>query len=197
MKTSKGSNTMTSTEKMITYALSTENKTRNELNLNTCYHWCAEYITSVIKSSLPVLACEVVSNSCTAMQSNMSKSEYWSEPQDSIKAGDIIFYNWEHNYDVNGNIDHVGIVLEVHSDHIVTMEGNTESDKYGCSDSHVLRKTRYFSNLNFNCKYPDYYMRYVDTTPVKDTTPTDTTINDMKQAITDLETALNKLKSLV
>ena len=146
---------------IITIATNCENKTRGELGLNKSGHWCAEFASYVINNSdINENAKTVTSISCTAMQSNMSKSEYWSEPEDDIKAGDIIFYNWNHDYDSTGNLDHVGIVVEVHDDYIITIEGNTVGN---CEPTApVKRKTRYRNQLNFNCKYPDYYMRYVD-----------------------------------
>lgn len=187
---------------IITLAIADKDKTRMEIGCTACFHWCAEFVSYIIKNSdINPNAKTVISNSCTQMQSKMKNSKWWSEPDDDIKAGDIIFYNWGHDYDASGNLDHVGIVTEVYTDKIVTIEGNTESDKYGSMESRVKEKTRPRSDLNFNCAYPDYYMRY---NPIDEIIQSDTThitptteyiipdklkavINDLRRIADDLE----------
>lgn len=138
-------------------ALSYENKSRNELNLHMSLDWCAETVMSIIShADIPEGAKEVGTISCTQTYNRMKGNDYWYEPEDDMKAGDIIFYNWGHDYDSTGNLDHVGVIIEVHPDHIVTIEGNTEGRE---STARVRRKLRDRKILNFNCKYPDYYMR--------------------------------------
>ncbi len=183
---------------IITLAIADKDKTRAEINCTACYHWCAEFVSHILKNAdIHTDAKTVISNSCTQMQSRMKNSKWWSEPDDDIQAGDIIFYNWNHDYDASGNLDHVGIVIEVYTDKIVTIEGNTEANMYGDMNSHVREKTRSRSELNFNCAYPDYYMRY--NPQETSTTPTNTSdsiiipdklkavINDLRRIADELE----------
>lgn len=143
-------------------ALSFENKSRDELNLHQSLDWCAETVSAVIdRSSIEEAAKSVTSISCNRMQKAMAESPYWIEPEDDMQVGDPIFFNWGHDYDPEGNLDHVGIIVEVHDNYIVTIEGNTEGRENWRT---VKKKTRYRSGLNFNCEYPDVYMRYVGKT---------------------------------
>lgn len=183
---------------IVSLAIADKDKTRSEISCTACYHWCAEFVSYILKKSdIHTDAKTVISNSCTQMQARMKNSKWWDEPDDDIKAGDIIFYNWGHDYDTSGNLDHVGIVTEVYTDKIVTIEGNTEPNLYGDMSSHVREKTRSRSDLNFNCEYPDYYMRYnPQETPTATITPTTeyiipdklkAVINDLRRIADDLE----------
>ena len=86
---------------------------------------------------------------------------------------------------------------------IITIEGNTEANLYGDMTSHVREKTRSRSDLNFNCTYPDYYMRYnpIDT-PVQHTTvnitPTTEYIipDKLKAVISDLRRIADDLEKI-
>lgn len=53
-----------------------------------------------------------------------------------LKRGDIIGFDW----DIDARGDHVGIILEVHDDYVLTIEGNTDNGK-------VKRRTRYYANI--------------------------------------------------
>lgn len=185
---------MTAIEKIIEFAVSKQNMTRQEIGTTKCYHWCMEFVKYVLENTLPVPATCNLTYSCTQSQANMTHSEYWSEPEDDIKAGDIIFYNWGHDYDSTGNLEHVGIVVEVTDTFIRTIEGNTEENLYGNMNSHVRLKTRTRASLNFNCEYPDYYMRYIDTSPNTEvhTSPAD----DFNTAVNRMEELLSELKNI-
>lgn len=153
-------------------ALSFENKSRDELNLHQSLDWCAETVSAVIdRSSIEEAAKSVTSISCNRMQKAMADSPYWIEPEDDMQVGDPIFFNWGHDYDPEGNLDHVGIIVEVHDNYIVTIEGNTEGRENWRT---VKKKTRYRSSLNFNCEYPDVYMRYVGKTNSEPAAPAKT-----------------------
>lgn len=139
-------------------AISFVDKSRDELNLHQSLDWCAETVKEIInRSDIPSAAKEVGTISCNQTFARMQGNGYWYEPQDKIKPADVIFFNWYHDYDSAGNLDHIGIVKEVHGDYIVTIEGNTEGRENWRT---VKEKRRYFRDLDFNCKYPDYYMRY-------------------------------------
>lgn len=169
-------NTQTAIEKIISYALTTVDKERQELELTTCYHWCMEYVKHVLNKILPAKYTLTLNYSCSQSINAMwnSLNKYWYEPEDDMKVGDIIFYNWYHDYDPTGNLDHVGIVVEVYPDRIITIEGNTESQYYGDMRSHVRKVTRYRNTLDFSCQYPDYYMRLRDLTDEPTTAETNT-----------------------
>lgn len=162
-------------------ALSFKDKNRNELNLHQSLDWCAETVKEIInRSDIPDGAKEVGTISCNQTIARMRNNDYWYEPQDDMKAGDVIFYNWYHDYDKAGNLDHVGVIVEVNPTTIKVIEGNTEGrENTAC----VRLVTRSRGILNFNCEYPDYYMRLK---PTETITPT-----------TDYPANLEKLKSLV
>lgn len=173
-------------------AMSFEGKTRDDLNLHQSLDWCAETVSSIInKSTIEEEAKLVTSISCTRMQANMANSPYWSEPEDDIQVGDPIFFNWDHDYDPTGNLDHVGIVVEVHDTYIVTIEGNTEGRENWRT---VKRKIRYRNSLKFNCEYPDIYMRYVGKTNSEPAAPAKTVYNVTAKAIS--KDVADKIKAL-
>lgn len=138
-------------------ALSFKDKNRNELNLHQSLDWCAETVKEIInRSDIPEGAKGVGTISCNQTISRMRNNPYWYEPMDDMRVGDVIFYNFNHDYDKTGNLDHVGVIVEVNSDDIKVIEGNTEGrENTAC----VRLKTRSRASLNFNCQYPDYYMR--------------------------------------
>ena len=53
------------------------------------------------------------------------------------EIGDLIYMGWGNP----GEIQHVGLVVEVHSDHVITIEGNT-SDKNQANGGMVMVKNR-------------------------------------------------------
>lgn len=138
-------------------ALSFKDKNRNELNLHQSLDWCAETVKEIInRSDIPYGAKGVGTISCNQTIARMRGNDYWYEPMDDMKPGDVIFYNWNHDYDNTGNLDHVGVIVEVTPTHIKVIEGNTEGrENTAC----VRLVTRSRGSLNFNCQYPDYYMR--------------------------------------
>lgn len=147
-------------------ALSYENKTRNDLNLHASYDWCAETVMSILNNSdIPTAAKEVGTISCNQTFGRMKANDYWYEPDDDMKTGDIIFYNWGHDYDRAGNLDHIGVIVAINPTTIEVIEGNTEGRE---NTARVRRVTRLKSSLNFNCTYPDYYMRLKPITPTTD-----------------------------
>ena len=147
-------------------ACSFEGKDRDDLNLHKSLDWCAETVEQEIqRSDILEEAKTVTSISCNQMLRKMRENPYWTEPEDDMKPGDVFFFNWGHDYDPEGDLDHVGIVVEVYDNYIVTMEGNSEGRE---NWRKVKRVTHNRCNLNFNCAYPDFYMRYtgpIDETP--------------------------------
>lgn len=171
-------------------ALSYVDKSRNDLNLHMSLDWCAETVQSIINhADIPAAAKEVGTISCTQTFNRMKENDYWYEPNDDMKAGDIIFYNWGHDYDRTGNLDHIGVITEVTPTVIKVVEGNTEGRD---ANSKVRLITRLRSSLNFNCTYPDYYMRLKPITP---TTEYNNPINTEK--IRELVKQLRHISDLI
>ena len=175
-------------------ALSFKDKNRNELNLHQSVDWCAETIKEIInRSNIPEGAKEVGTISCNQTISRMRNNPYWYEPMDDMKQGDIIFYNWHHDYDKTGNLDHVGVIIEVTPTHIKVIEGNTEGrENTAC----VRLVTRSRASLNFNCEYPDYYMRLkpYDTTKTNNTTSKN--LEKLKELVKQLREISNEIEKI-
>lgn len=84
--------------------------------------WCAIFVSFVLKK------CKAIHAPYTASANDMRKKAIKNGQYRRVspKVNDIVFYDWN----CNGNIDHVGIVKEVHSDYIIAIEGN-KSDSVG------------------------------------------------------------------
>ena len=54
----------------------------------------------------------------------MLKEKRWKDKTYIPKTGDIIFFDWE----VDGNVIHVGIILKVENGRVYTVEGNSIND---------------------------------------------------------------------
>lgn len=151
-------------DELIKWALNAENKTRTDIGAVKSLDWCAETVEIAVKSlNIPDTAKQCFNISCNQSRRNALDSGYWYEPEDDMQAGDIIYYNWNHDYDPDGNLDHTGIIVKVADTYIDVIEGNTQGRGM---EAPVRRVRRYRSALNFNCEYPDYYIRYRAITPV-------------------------------
>lgn len=109
-----------------------------------CEHTCAEFVSIILKE------CgygDVASVSCNEMQKKMSTSSDWSEPEDWMTEGDIIFFDWDHKVEEKP-IDHVGIVLGVDGNKVSYINANG-NDHY-----HVTIQT-----INKNSSSIAYWMR--------------------------------------
>lgn len=109
-----------------------------------CIHTCAEFVSIVL------LACgygEVISISCTEMQKKMSASPGWAEPEDWMKEGDVIFFDWDHKAE-DKPLDHVGIVLGVDESTVTYINAN------GNDHEHVTIQT-----IDKNAASIAYWMR--------------------------------------
>lgn len=175
-------------------ALSFKDKNRNELNLHQSIDWCAETVKEIInRSNIPECAKEVGTISCNQTIARMRGNDYWYEPMDDMKPGDIIFYNWYHDYDRTGNLDHVGVIVEVNPGTIKVIEGNTEGrENTAC----VRLVTRSRASLNFNCQYPDYYMRLkpYDTAQINNTTSKN--LEKLKELVRQLRKISDEIENI-
>lgn len=172
-------------------ALSFKDKNRNELNLHQSIDWCAETVKEIInRSNIPEGAKNVGTISCNQTIARMRSNDYWYEPMDDMKPGDVIFYNWLHDYDRTGNLDHVGVITEITPTHIKVIEGNTEGrENTAC----VRLVTRSRASLNFNCQYPDYYMRLK---PYEINSTTSKNLEKLKELVKQLRAISNEIEKI-
>lgn len=179
---------------IIETALSFKDKNRNELNLHKSVDWCAETVMEILnRSDIPEPAKEVGTISCNQTIARMRNNDFWYEPQDDMRAGDVIFYNWYHDYDRLGDLDHVGIIVEVTPTTIKTIEGNTEGrENTAC----VRLVTRSRGILNFNCEHPDFYMRLKPSETITPTTNYPANLDKLKELISQLRKISDELENL-
>lgn len=96
------------------------------------------------------------------------KAKLWRAGNGGIRRGDIVFFQWEGGVSNTGKIDHVGIVTDVKTTYIETIEGNT-SDK-------CARRIRYRDSTISGYFSPNYVedvkggeMQLSDPVPVGET----------------------------
>lgn len=117
-------------EEIVKYAKSDVGKSRDEVGCPGTYAWCAAYVSSVLNRA--GIGDDVADTSCTLMQKKMSENENWSEPDDCPKAGDIIFFDWDHDTSEQRPLDHVGICTRFDNTtfDIIYVNGNGSSPHY-------------------------------------------------------------------
>lgn len=143
-------------EKIAAYAESCVGKSRYDLNLNKSTEWCAETVSHILRNTVDPDG-EVSSISCNEMIGKMRNSKKWYEPEDEIKRGDILFPDHDRDSDPvkdSKPLDHVVVVTGFDGEYVYYVDGN------GDSSNLVKSRKRHISSYNFNCKYPDYYMRF-------------------------------------
>ena len=119
---------------------------RIQVNCAGDHAWCAQFVSEVLK------ACDIdmYDLSCSEMYRRMSKSEEWDEPESYPRAGDVIFFDWDHDSTEARPLDHVGIVVK-YKDRVVTyINGN------GSSADYVTEQ-----QISVDSHYIAYWMRYV------------------------------------
>lgn len=182
-------------------AIKCNDKSRADLGLNKSVDWCAEFVSKVITDSdIHPDAKTVTSISCNDMINAMRKSQYWYEPDDAPKVGDIVFFDWNGADDDLAStkpLDHVGVIIGIdvnNPNRIITIEGNTEGIGQECK---VRQKTRL---CTWNAEYPDYYMRYTEGVVTEPTTPTTpdykTTSDKLQLLIADLRRIADELEKI-
>ena len=157
---------------------------RTEIGLNKSTEWCAEFVSFCLKAGEED---DVTSISCNDMYKNMTNSTHWCEPDDMIKTGDVIFFNWCHTWDNGRPLDHVGIVIDVAHGYVTYVDGNSDSTEI------VRMHTRSLDKFDFNHDYPDKYMRLTsysdqEEAPQEEAPP---------QKDTKLDTAISMLKEVL
>lgn len=138
------------------YAETLVDKTRWQLGLTQSGEWCAETVSHILEKTVDPNK-EVYDFSCNNMKKKMKDSDNWEEPNGPIQRGDVFFFDHDRGRDPlkdSKPLDHVGIVTGFGAGYITYIDGNGDSSGY------VRRRTRPISDFDFDCEYPDYYMRY-------------------------------------
>lgn len=143
------------------YARYCIDKTRTELKLNQTVDWCAEFVSSVIKTCRPDLE-NVCSISCNDMKRLMLESGLFYEPDDAPQIDDIGFIDW--NRGTNGDtvkpLDHVVIISKGYGDlYVDYIDGNSSEGGGNSSVGKVKEHLKY--KMNVTSEFPDYYLRLV------------------------------------
>ena len=106
---------------------------------NKSHAWCGMFVDYVFKFDLKcdwLDSCKNMAYVPTIVQWAKDK-KYWDANFKNAKQGDLVVYNWYP--DKKNHYSHVGIVNEVKSSGIVSIEGNTTS---GSKDNCVANKSR-------------------------------------------------------
>jgi hypothetical protein len=143
------------------YARTCKDKTRTELGLTKTVEWCAEFISSVIKTCRPDLE-NVCSFSCNDMKRLMLDSGLFYEPEDAPQINDIGFIDWNRgaNGDTERPLDHVVIISKGYGDlYVDYIDGNSSDGGGNSPDGKVKEHFRY--KMNVTSDFPDYYLRLV------------------------------------
>ena len=144
-------------DKIALFAESCVGKSRNDLNLHRSTEWCAETVSFILRHTVDPDG-EVDSISCNEMRKKMKNSPNWDEPDGELERGDIFFFDHDRERDPlkdSKPLDHVAVVIKVEGNYVHYVDGN--GDQSGL----VLARSRNINTFNFDCAYPDYYMRYV------------------------------------
>ena len=105
---------------------------------NKTHAWCGMFVDYVFKKDLKCDWLDSCSNFAyvpTIVQWAKNK-KYWNTDFKKAKAGDLVIYNWK---PTEKHYSHVGIVKEVKTSSIVSIEGNTTS---GVKKNCVAQKDR-------------------------------------------------------
>ena len=123
-------------------------KRRDEVRCAGDYPWCAGFGSYVLNEC----GIDLYDRSCTSMQRKMSESPDWDEPEDWMKRGDYLFFDWDKDPNEALPLDHVGIVVDFdEKTHTVTyVNGNGSSSEY------VTKQ-----KINGESSQIAYWMRYV------------------------------------
>ena len=92
---------------------------------NSRVEWCAVFVRRVANQNGPLPSCILPQLSgCQKGIDWFKAMGEWQEKGYTPKAGDIIFFDWE----VDGKVNHVGIVEKVENGKVYTVEGNSTDD---------------------------------------------------------------------
>lgn len=115
-----------------------------QLGSNYGYDWCAAYVSDKLLKPIG----EKWFSSCTQMRDYFNQKGRVNHDYRTAEIGDIIEFDW----DLSGDCDHVGIIVDVDYTKgvITTIEGNTDGNHWKLSK--VAKHTysmdyRYFANI--------------------------------------------------
>lgn len=107
---------------------------------NNKHAWCGAFVDYVVKHDLGCTWLDSCSNfgGCGSIVDWAKKMGYWNTDYKKAKKGDLVMYGW--NINNPNNYSHIGIVDEVTSSGIKSVEGNTSYGNY--KENCVARKSR-------------------------------------------------------
>lgn len=105
---------------------------------NKTHAWCGMFVDYIFKKDLKSTWLDGCSNFAyvPTIVSWAKKMKYWNTDFKKAKEGDLVIYNWK---PTEKHYSHVGIVKQVKSSSIVSIEGNTTN---GSRKNCVAKKTR-------------------------------------------------------
>jgi len=95
--------------------------------------WCGYFVDWCLKEA----GVKGVPSQISTIQGAHKMKDIGRWVSDKPQIGDLIYLGWG----AKGEIQHIGIVVEVHDDHVITIEGNT-SDKSQDNGGMVMVKNR-------------------------------------------------------
>lgn len=117
------------------------------------YPWCVVFLWWVFRHADEAMAFfnSGKTASCTILSSLYKAEGRWVTSD--YRIGDLVMLN----FDGKKTTDHVGLVIDVCPNYLVTIEGNTSPGLEGSQNNggSVARKIRYFSNIVGACR-PNY-----------------------------------------
>ena len=106
---------------------------------NKTHAWCGAYVDYIFKHDLNCNYLDSCSNFAyvPTIVSWAKKMGYWSFDYKKANKGDLVVFNFTSN---KNYYSHIGIVDSIKDNLVISIDGNTNSDKY--KDNCVLKKTR-------------------------------------------------------
>ena len=158
------------------YALSCVGKSRYDLGLNKSGEWCAEFVSHCIEKTVDPSG-SLSSISCNEMKKLMKNDKRIIEPDGPMLPSDYFFFDHDREKDPlkdSKPLDHVAIVVGFDGEYVEYVDGN------GDSSGLVKKRKRHISTFNFDCKYPDYYLRFVGEEKEPDPEPVENKTEEWK-----------------
>lgn len=88
--------------------------------------WCALFVNKCLTTFGYTCLNGSAAYSCTAQMEYFKSENVWTDGMPLLNEPCIIYYDW----DLSGDCDHVGIMIEKTDTEYVTIEGNTMGDKW-------------------------------------------------------------------
>lgn len=101
--------------------------------------WCALFVDYMCKTFDNRIFSGASVYSCTAQMKYFKEKGLWADGIPTLNEPCLIYYDW----DLSGDCDHVGIMLEKTNNAFVTIEGNTMGDKWNNTSVNKMTRTLY------------------------------------------------------